>query len=98
MLEPDRVRGATPRQGERGLVLTGDRDVVQAAIVGPLDVLVLLEVVCLRHGRVDEDRLCRRDGRRALPEHKNVERIKARCFEAEVSRDLTRGVYLPDPR
>ncbi len=58
MLEPDRVRSATPRQCERGLVLAGDRDVVQTAIVGPLDVLVLLEVVRLRHGRVDEDRLC----------------------------------------
>ena len=62
-----------------------------------LDVLVLLQVVGLGHRGV-EDRLRRRDGRDAAPEHGDVQRVEAGRLQAKLRGDLAGGVHLRDAR
>jgi hypothetical protein len=97
LLEPDGVRGAAPGQGQSDLVLTRDHHVVELAVGRPLDVLVLLEVVGLGQGGVDEDGGGRGDGRSALPEHDDVEGVEPGLLQGDVGRDLARRVHLGDP-
>src|SRR3546814_17827601 len=59
-------------------------------------VAVLLQVVRLGRGGVDEDRPGRGDRRRAAPEHRDVEGVEARLLQAQLGSDLAGGVHLRD--
>src|SRR6266487_1965480 len=89
---------AAPRQGQADLMLPGDRHVVQAGVGGPFRVLVLLQVVRLGQAGVDQDGPGGGDGRRALPEDQDVQRVDAGLLQAQLGGDLAGGVHLGDAR
>ena len=88
--------GASPRHSDRGLMLAGDHDVGPRDDI-PFQEFFLFHVVPV--GLQDrEDRLRRGVGRKALPEHKDVERIETGRLERDVGGDLAGRVHLCEVR
>ena len=64
----------------------------------PFHVLVLLQVIGLGHGRIDQDGLRGGDGGAAAPEHGDVQCVEAGRFQAQLRGNFTRGVHVGQAR